>query len=87
MGGSTTGILNSLFNPIQQAKDIVNGLKPRKYDTAQEEKPTPQVVEDNTKAVEQERLRNAKKQGRASTILAGDWRASGNGAGKRLLGE
>lgn len=87
MGGSTTGILNSLFNPIQQAKDIVNGLKTPKYDTAQEEKPTPQVVEDNTKAVEQERLRSAKKQGRASTILAGDWRASSTGAGKRLLGE
>lgn len=87
MGGSTKDFLNSMLNPIQQVKDVVTGLKGSKYDTAQEEKPTPQMVEDNTKAVEEERLRNAKKQGRASTILAGDWRASSTGAGKRLLGE
>ncbi len=50
---------------------------------AEKNKVTPTVVDDSV-AQEEARRRNAAKRGRASTILAGDYRQS---AVKRLLGE
>lgn len=45
------------------------------------------VSVDETKIVDNERDRLARRRGRASTILAGDYNAASNGAAKTLLGQ
>lgn len=85
MGGSAKNLmyLNPLTGTYQLLKDVKDGLKTP--DMPQPEAvEEPVTVEDDSRAVQAARLRQAKKKGRASTILAGDY---ASGAAKRLLGE
>lgn len=85
MGGSAKKLmyLDPFTGTYQLLKDVKNGLKtpdmPQPQETVE-----PVTVEDDSRAVQAARLRQAKKKGRASTILAGDY---ASGAAKRLLGE
>lgn len=47
---------------------------------------TPQTVTDDSKKIEEERLRFAKRKGRAANILTADYRNASQAA-KKLLGE
>jgi len=84
MGGGTARLMNPFTAPFEIFKQVKNMMKTPEVpqETEQEVKPT--VVEDTSRAVEQEHLRQQRKRGRASTVLAGDYRS---GAAKRLLGE
>lgn len=86
MGGSMKKnlmYLNPLTGTYQLMKDVRDGMK--MPDMPRPEEPQePVTVEDDSREVEAARLRQAKKKGRASTLLAADYNS---GAAKRLLGE
>ena len=70
------------YSSHQQEKQQKRALQQMEEEAAKNQiKPT---IVDESQAAEERRKRNALKQGRASTVLAGDYRQS---ATKRLLGE
>ncbi len=72
----------SMYSAHKQEKAQKEAMKQMEEEAAKNKvKPT---IVDESAAQEEARKRNALKQGRASTILAGDYRQS---AVKRLLGE
>lgn len=80
---AVAGATSATVSGVKQ-HDATKRAERRAERAAKQNEVKPQMIEDDSKAVERAKRRNSLKQGRASTVLAGGYQGGG---AKRLLGE